>query len=543
MSCPPDWNLGVYVDQELVGGELRELEGHLVGCERCRRRVLDLQAEARLLTDTYGERPPAAEPALVARSAQGLATGVPASLGVLGIAVAVAGLVFDVGLPRGTDWLLPSRWLGVNEMILDVLFILRDRAPGALEFGLAVALTASVAAGVSFGAGVLLRRFEGPARLGGLLLLLVLSWASVPAQALVLQLDQASVLVAADEVIDETLVASGESLVIEGVVKGNVVAFCERVSIRGRVEGEVFAIGREVEILGEVTGGVHVFGEQGRIEGRVDGTTIAGFDRITVSPDARLGGDFGAVSARLVFEGQVARDLHALTKSTELRGSIGRHLEFSGEELEVTGTAAIGGHLAAHVPAIESVRIAEGARVTGERRIEPDEHMRHMTSEYRNPAFYLWRVVWLAAAFGVGLLLHLFLPALYAGEVDSSGAFFRTLGLGLAVVVLTPLCLVLVALTVVGLPVALIGLGFYVLAWYVAGLLVAFLVGQAVLRRGAGTLRDFGLALLAGLVVLAVAYHLPWLGGLLRFLGLLLGYGLLADAVMRGWRGRPALAA
>ncbi len=545
MSCPPEWSLGAYVDSELLPDELRSAESHLVGCERCRRLVLALQAEARQISEVLGDRAPSVAPSTRATSsAQGLATGFPVALGVLASVVAVLGFLVESRLPSGLDWIRPRRFFGAQEMILDLLFTIRDRAPGMLELGLAIAVTASVAALITFVTTALLRRIEDPRALGsGLLLALAVGLGGPEAAraAADVRLDQ-SVHVGPDEVLEQSLVTSGESLVVEGRIAGNLVAFCERVAIRGVVEGDVWVLTREFELGGRVEGTVHAFGGSSRISGTVERGLYAGSDRLTIEPDAVVSRDAVVVSDRFVHEGTIGRDLTGGIARGEIQGRIGRHAEFWSEQITVMAGSVVGGDLVAHVDEEEDARIDEGAEVAGTLQVLPGDPALQMRSHYEQPAFYLWRLVWLAAAFGVGLLLHTLVPSLFEAGVASGAEFFRALGLGFAFGILAPMVLAVVALTVVGIPLALIGAGLFAMAWYVSVLLLATLIGRAVTSPRTDSLRDVGLALLVGLVLVTIAFHLPWIGFLFRIVGMLLGAGLLLDRALVFWRERQVAA-
>ena len=85
MSCPPEWWVAAYVDEGIEPAEVRRLEAHLVGCERCRGRVLALREEARALTALLAEDRAAPRPALAlagATPARGMAYGLPVAIAV-----------------------------------------------------------------------------------------------------------------------------------------------------------------------------------------------------------------------------------------------------------------------------------------------------------------------------------------------------------------------------------------------------------------------------------------------------------------------------
>jgi len=94
----------------------------------------------------------------------------------------------------------------------------------------------------------------------------------------------------------------------------------------------------------------------------------------------------------------------------------------------------------------------------------------------------------------------------------------------------------LVMLTVIGLPLGLLTLASWFAALYLAGIVVAAILGARLLRRGTATLGEFAVALPAGLVALAVATSIPILGILVRFLAVLCGLGLLWTCVSSSWK-------
>ena len=87
---------------------------------------------------------------------------------------------------------------------------------------------------------------------------------------------------------------------------------------------------------------------------------------------------------------------------------------------------------------------------------------------------------------------------------------------------------------------ALFGFAAYLAALYLAGIRIAVLLGSSLTRHESDSLRDFGVALLVGLIVLAVAESIPFLGVLVQVVIVLVGLGLLAQQAMILWGRRSA---
>jgi cytoskeletal protein CcmA (bactofilin family) len=542
MSSVPEWKLGAYVDGELSPAEMREVEAELVGSRRARELVLALREEAGLLGDVLQEREREAERPVTAEApARGLAVGLPAAVGIVGVLAAVLGFLLEARLPAGLDWLNPLRLLGAYEMLFDLVFLLRDSAPGFLELCVAVAATGSLAALATFAASAVLRRLGSLAVLS--LALLAIVTAAPPASAVDLRFHE-SVHVTEGETIEGTLVVSGDFLHVDGVIRGDVFAFVEQMTVRGKIEGNLFAVARDLELSGHVEGSVHAGAENLNVDAQIRGNLYTASDVLTLAPEGRVGLDSFHIGDRIRIEGEVQRDLITGGDHMEIRGSVGRDFETWAKRVKILSTASIANNVVAHVRDESDFEIAEDALVGGETSIEPLDSVRHgRLSRYTHAAFYLWLLIRLCAAFVVGLVLYALLPQIFSGRISSGSEFFRSLGVGFVVLFVTPIALVIAGLTLVGLPVALIGGGLYITALYLTGIVVAALIGVSMVRPKSEGLRDFGVALLVGVLILMVAMHIPFLGGILRFVVALLGLGLLTDRVRSAWKAsRPETA-
>ena len=115
------------------------------------------------------------------------------------------------------------------------------------------------------------------------------------------------------------------------------------------------------------------------------------------------------------------------------------------------------------------------------------------------------------------------------------------MGIGFLTLVATPVAAVLVMVTVIGLPIGLLGLLCWLAGLYFAVLVVAAFAGQALLKKPFDRLGSFAAALLVGLLLWVVLTSVPFLGALVRFFAVLLGLGVIANHVRAGFQSRAAL--
>jgi hypothetical protein len=138
------------------------------------------------------------------------------------------------------------------------------------------------------------------------------------------------------------------------------------------------------------------------------------------------------------------------------------------------------------------------------------------------------------------VLFTLVFPAYSARAADWIGREpLRSLGLGFVVLVCLPILGVLLLVTIVGIPLALILFMLYLMLLFLGWVTAALFVG----RKGLELVRSsqpvttawrIG-ALLAAVIALWLVGQVPWIGGWITFAALVLGIGAL---VWQGWPRR-----
>jgi len=532
--CPTEFTCSVFADGELPESEARGVALHLEICPSCRAVVDGLQAENRLLVqclqdvDFDLERVPeleaAARPIGIGRFA----------VGIISVAAAFricSGILFGFELPAGLEWLDPRAWIvsfgtGVNatfyaiqngDLLVNAMLTVPFIALATLVFmGMGHLLKRSAAIGTVFG-GVL-----------------AITFFSSPSYAIDVRQGSAASL-PAGEVVDDTLVVSPDhgkgmssSITVAGTVKGDLIAVGDTVTVSGIVEGDVIAAGRRVEITGTVGGNVIGAAQALVISGEVK-RNVAGFaGNIYINKGARIGGNVGAFGGESIVEGSIQRDLFTFGGLLDFRGGVGRNLAFRGGQLSLAPPSQVGGNLTAYVQEEENVRIAQGATVAGTKsiKVQPES-----PSQYTRPNYYFWQVVRLIAAFVTGLIVFWLAPWLAPTRIVSGMDWLKAGGVGFVALVATPIAVVITAITVIGLPIALSSLVLWLAALYLGKIVLAEFIGRSLFKNN-GAAPLFG-----GLVVVIVAVNIPFLGGLINFLLLLLGMGALAVTLYkRPWR-------
>ena len=180
-----------------------------MSCRDCRARVIALREEGALLGEVLRGRAPArgGADAAAAPDARGVALGVPIAIAAVAVALAAASALLDMRLPGALDLLHPRRLKGAVEMAFDLIFMLRENAPGLLELAFAIGVVASVSA-----LATLRRSARSRARIFGAAPLAARARRGARARAALFEIHREAVFsIARGERVDENVVAHGAS--------------------------------------------------------------------------------------------------------------------------------------------------------------------------------------------------------------------------------------------------------------------------------------------------------------------------------------------
>jgi hypothetical protein len=527
MACYDELTLSIAVDGELPEDEQTQLSAHLDACPTCSRLCATLEIEVASLRG-----------ALSATVAPPDQPGLSWTFWLFGFAAACVGTALTLAgldpsaLPAPLAWLHPlGTHLALGLMSRLALYLVEEGVPTMLPN---VAVIASLALlGLAFS-----RRALKPAALAAGVIVAL----ATPAQATVHRFPEKGsqmVVIGPAETIDDTVVATADTVVVEGVIKGDLIALAREVRVKGRVTGSLAALARHLELDGQVDGDVYALHETLTVRGQVGRNIHVAAKRLVFDSSASVAHDLRAAADEARVSGAVGRRLTVYAKSTELAGKVGGSALLQCEHAAVRDSAQVGGDLTINVPKKANADVAAAATVTGAREVREDavkesgktRGPKHEISRLRQPRFYLWQLLWLVAALVTGALLYWIAPGAFDPRASSALATLKSMGLGFIVLVVTPIAAILAAITAIGLPTGLITLAAYFAALYLAGVFTSAWLGRLIIKRPALDLRTLLLSLLVGQLVLRFATPLPFVGGFVCFLALVLGLGLAAAAV------------
>jgi anti-sigma factor RsiW/cytoskeletal protein CcmA (bactofilin family) len=528
MKCPKEFRYALFVDGELPEHEAREIAAHLESCDACDRLVTALRGENRVLVQCLQDidLEEAEVPEFSATPARSIGAA-KFALVVIGAALAFkisTGLVFGFDLPAEVEWLNPREWaLSLGVAVNAGVYAIQNA--GFLTDTAQSVVLAALAGFLLFGMSRAFKRGAAASSIIGIGMAIALT--STPSYAVDLR-KGAAASIPATETVDDTVFASADNMVrnvdVAGTVKGDLFTVGEVVTVSGTVEGNVIVVARRVEISGTVGGTVFGAAHTVMISGKVARNLINAGDNINILKTGEIGGNWVTASRDATVDGNIHRDLISAATTLDLRGNVGRHVAFFGEQVSLAGASHVGGNLHARVGKEENVRVATGAVIEGQKNLLLHERTSR-SNRYLTLRFYVWQTVRVITLFVTGLLLFKLAPSLIPSRFVSGTDWLKAGGVGFATLVAVPVAAIIAAVTIIGLPIALVSFVLYLGACYFAKVIVAEFVGRSVMHNTGA------LSLLAGVFLVIVAVNLPWIGGLINFVLILLGLGAIAVTI------------
>ena len=364
--------------------------------------------------------------------------------------------------------------------------------------------------------------------------LLALVLFSSPAHAAEFRGGEDTVRIGADETIDGDLFVGGQTIIIEGTVNGDVLAAGTTITIRGTVNGSVNAAGTRIEIEGPIEGGVRVAGQEVVIAASVGRDLMVLGQTVGVTDAGSVGGDVLFGAGEVTLAGDVGGRVLGGADTLRLAAAVGEGVDVEVNNLVVEPSARITGDL--KYRSANEAEAAAGAVAGQVLREAPraDFSVDAGAATLDTIRGSVARIVVLA-------LLGLLLLAAGRGWMERATTQmmqrpWASLLMGVLVVIATVPAILFVGgvvLVIFGLvfgaggvlatiPLPLAGLGLYALALFISPVFVALLIGRLLTGRFSAT--GF-LALVIGLIVLAVLGAIPYVGWVVTGLATALGLG------------------
>lgn len=330
----------------------------------------------------------------------------------------------------------------------------------------------------------------------------------------------AVVVIDADQTREGSTFLAGDEVRIDGTIDGDLYVAAETVTVNGSINGDLIGFARNLTISGPIQGDVRAFAQTVRLKGPISGSATIGGETLYLENQAAVGRDLVAGCSTANIDGLINGSLFAATNDLFINGGVAKDVKVKVGTLNVGEGASVGGDLT-YVSGNDGY-ISKSARIGGKVLWKPDTS-ETVPDEQKSP----WSVggflislagiliiYWLASKVRPQIWTNLAQPA---RERVTAAA-----GIGLLLLISTPILAILAMITVVGIPLGIIIVITYGLLLYVSKLVASIYLAD--LLKSRYNLEQPWLWF-AVLVALMLAVHIPYVGWVISVAVLSLGLG------------------
>lgn len=325
-----------------------------------------------------------------------------------------------------------------------------------------------------------------------------------------------SISIAKNEVINEDLFVWGQSITIDGKVKGDLFFFARDISINGEVTGDIIGLAQTVTINGTALDDVRTGGQFLNINGEIHKNATLTGQFVNINRKSSIGGDLLIGGNDIKIEGVILGEVQAGGETISVTGEIEKSANLNAREILISQSSTIKGGLKYRAKKAE---IMEGANILGKvEKLPVKEKIRK--SKWMSWKFYFWKFIFMVAGIIVGFIFIKLFPALTSMIKEEANGILKSLGIGFALLICIPVISIILAITVLGLPISLILIALYLIALYIGRIIFASFIGDKILKKESSLL-----SLIIGMPIFTVLFALPFVGWLFNLIALSIGLG------------------
>lgn len=345
------------------------------------------------------------------------------------------------------------------------------------------------------------------------------------------------------------LYTAGEVLNITQPLEGDLNAAGDTINISGDVGSDIQAAGSSINITGNIGDDVRIAAGDVLITGDVEGDILVLAGKVTIARSSTISGNLLMAGGTALIEGAINGNAHIRADQVTVTGNVNGDLNIDAEEITIGSLVAGNAVLAA-----ESITLAQAARIEGDLRYwNEDKNLNAIgkvagTATF-DPALSEGRMTdddyegIFAGVFGVMMIYSLLYAAFTIGLfmfatrtffVESAKHMQKAPGwsmlIGLLYFIAMPGVILLLAITLIGLPIALAALAIYLMSIFFAKVLAAIVLARCTELYFKKKWHPVGVffAALGFYVLLKLLSLIPILGWIIVFFVVVTAYGALA---------------
>ncbi|MDD4050559.1 MAG: polymer-forming cytoskeletal protein [candidate division Zixibacteria bacterium] len=326
-----------------------------------------------------------------------------------------------------------------------------------------------------------------------------------------------------DTVGDDLLLWTNEGA-FDGVMTQDLIMFCRRYKMTGQVQGNIFSASQYATVRGTVDRSARIFAQTATIDGIITNNLIVFASDIELSRNSRVGRDANLTGGEISTSGEIGRNLTIHCGQAIISGKISGDVDITADKISIVAPAEILGSI--KYKSKDEIQIDNGVVISGA--VERLKIEKKDTED--EGVSWPFRFVLFLCALVTGLIITaVFKPHTGHAVAAVLQKPLVTLGVGFVGFCIAPIAILVLCLTVIGIPAGIILLFVFTVFFYIAKIYVAIVLGRLIIGLFHKTsVPKTGWALLLGLFIMFLVFAIPYLGFILYLGTIFIGMGAIA---------------
>lgn len=332
--------------------------------------------------------------------------------------------------------------------------------------------------------------------------------------------------------------ATGSSVEISGTVDGDVYVLAEQLVIDGIINGDVLATAGSIDISGKVMHNCRLAGGQILISGIVGGNISSAAGNLQLLPSASVGGGLVATAGNTDLSGNIDGDVTIAASNMRVASQISGSLQGYVGHMRITSKTVIGGNL--DYRSNTEAWIDPAAVIRGTIMYRPSFVHHLIQGTWIHKMLVGTKVLTILMNMIYTLVIGLVLLKWFPGNLDAALRSLKnhpvkSLAVGFMLLIVLPLAVIVLLMTVLGVPFALTLMAVNIIGFYTAKVYSIFWASHAVFAKFNIKHRRF-FGFFCGVLLYFCLTAIPVAGTLIAFVAMLfgLGSGILAQRTSHG---------
>ncbi|MES0491332.1 MAG: polymer-forming cytoskeletal protein [Leptospirales bacterium] len=283
-----------------------------------------------------------------------------------------------------------------------------------------------------------------------------------------------------DEMLGEDLYAASDNVTVISIIQGDANLVGKVITVTSGVSGDLNIIGSEVKIVSNVGDDIHLLGKTGSITGTIDGDVFVAAGDLVIEKNSLIKGDLYIAGGDIKIYGKINGSVFIVGGDVVLAGETGKELKLQAGNTTIIGSihgkATIGSNQLKIDPQARFYSDVEywsendvdfgKSVIAGEARYSAE-----LEQTFKPPYKFIiiFILLWLASsAFTIYLLNRIFGTFFKESSVYLKEKFLASFGTGILYFIVFPILIVILAITVVAFPFAVVFAFVYTLTFMFA---------------------------------------------------------------------------